>query len=79
MNLRFSHLLQLAAAAAVALVGGAAIGRFALAPAPAPVVIEKRVEVPMRANPSAESPYLKWKVALSYPADTPQFGSLARK
>lgn len=78
MNLRFSHLLQLTAAAAVALVAGAAIGRFALAPAP--VVIEKRVEVPVRVNPAPESsPYLKWKVALSYPADTPQFGSLARK
>ena len=41
MNLRFSHLLQLAAAAAVAFVAGGAIGRFALAPAP--VVVEKRV------------------------------------
>jgi TRAP-type mannitol/chloroaromatic compound transport system substrate-binding protein len=77
MAFRFSHLLQLAAAAAVALVGGAAIGRFALAPAP--VVIEKRIEVPVRSTPAADSPYLKWKVALSFPADTPQFGSLARK
>jgi TRAP-type mannitol/chloroaromatic compound transport system substrate-binding protein len=77
MNLRFSHLFHIAAAGAVCLVAGAAVGRYVLAPEP--VVIEKRVEVPVRANSGAETAYLKWKVALSYPGETPQFGSLARK
>ncbi|MCW5772804.1 MAG: TRAP transporter substrate-binding protein [Rhodospirillaceae bacterium] len=59
------------------LVGGAAIGRFVLAPAP--TVIEKRVEVPVPAKAPTEAPYLKWKVALSFPVDTPLYGGLARK
>ncbi len=77
MKLPFASLFHIVAASAVCLVAGAALGRYVLAPAP--VVIEKRVEVPARPGSAAESPYLKWKVALSFPSETPQFGSLARK
>ena len=73
----FSPVLHITAASVVCLVAGAAVGRYVLAPAP--VVIERRVEVSVRANPGPESAYLKWKVALTYPVETPQFGSLARK
>ena len=70
MKTLFSRLLLAGALAAATLAAHAATVTD---------IAGRKVEVPAQPGTAAESPSLIWKVALSFPAETPQFGSLARK
>jgi TRAP-type mannitol/chloroaromatic compound transport system substrate-binding protein len=71
--------LVVIAAALVALVGGAAVGRYILTPARVVVVEQpKSPTEPPRPRPQ-DTVFLRWKVASGYAIDLPQYGTLGRK
>ncbi len=76
-------MLRFLAIALVALVAGAGLGRYVLAPAPVVIekerIIERVVEAPPLPKPPDPEPKRTLRVAMSYAPDLPQFGSLARK
>ncbi len=75
-------MLRALALVLVALVAGAGIGRYVLAPKPVVVererIIERVIEAPPP-KPKEPEPARTLRVAMTYPPDLPQFGSLARK
>jgi TRAP-type mannitol/chloroaromatic compound transport system substrate-binding protein len=70
-----TRLLGISAVILVCLVAGAAFGRYVLTLPPEKIIVRERVPQ----KKASETVFLKWKMASSFPAELPQFGTLGKR
>lgn len=70
-----TRLLGISAVIIVCLVAGAAFGRYVLTLPPEKIIVRERIPQ----KKASETVFLKWKMASSFPAELPQFGTLGKR